>query len=257
MSVEVHVLASGSDGNCTVIRDEDRAIMVDAGLSYKKIKSLMDLNGIVDSEREGLFITHEHSDHVSGLRMLSKYTDIPVYLSEGTGRALLREQKCAEKNLRPLSPSLTLELGELRILGVPVSHDAAQPLGWRVEGERSALAVLTDLGCLTEGVLSAAKGCRFAVVETNHDVDLLLRGPYPAALQRRILGDRGHLSNELGAELALCLARSGAEKVLLGHLSRENNRPELALAAVRARVGDSLSVTAAPRDAYSEAFELD
>ncbi len=248
--------ASGSSGNCALVQGGGVNLLLDAGISMKRIRLGLRSQGLDLEDVTGVLVTHEHTDHVSGLRILSKYTDIPVYLSEGTGRALLREDKCAEKNLRPLPPSLTLELGELRILGIPLSHDAAQPLGWRVEGERSALAVLTDLGCVTEGVLSASRGCRFAVVETNHDVDLLLRGPYPAALQRRILGDRGHLSNELGAELALWLAQTGAEKVLLGHLSRENNRPELALAAVRARVGDTLSVTAAPRDAYSEAFEL-
>ena len=249
--------ASGSSGNCALLRGGGVNLLLDAGISLKRIRLGLRSQGLDLEDVTGVLVTHEHSDHISGLRMLSKYSDIPVYLSEGTGRALLREEKCAEKNLRPLDPSLTLELGELRILGVPLSHDAAQPLGWRVEGERSALAVLTDLGCLTEGVLSAAKGCRFAVVETNHDVEMLRRGPYPPALQRRILGDRGHLSNELGAELAFWLARSGAERVLLGHLSRENNRPELALAAVRARAGDTLSVSAAPRDAYSEAFELD
>ncbi len=249
--------ASGSSGNCALLQGGGVSLLLDAGISMKRIRQGLRSQGLDLEDVDGVLVTHEHSDHVRGLRMLSKYTDVPFYLSEGTGEALLREEKSLEKNLRPLPPSLTLELGELRILGVPVSHDAAQPLGWRVEGEKSALAVLTDLGCLTEEVLSAAKGCRFAVVETNHDVELLRRGPYPPALQRRILGDRGHLSNELGAELALWLARSGAEKVLLGHLSRENNRPELALAAVRSLTGSALYAAAAPRDAYSETFELE
>ncbi len=249
--------ASGSSGNCALVQGGGVNLLLDAGISMKRIRQGLHSQGLDLEDVTGVLVTHEHADHISGLRMLSKYTEIPVYLSAGTGEALLREGKCAEKNLRALSPALTLELGELRMIGIPLSHDAAQPLGWRVEGEKSALAVLTDLGCLTEEVISAARGCRFAVVETNHDVELLRRGPYPAALQRRILGDRGHLSNELGAELALCLARSGAEKVLLGHLSRENNRPELALAAVRVRTGPSLSAAVAPRDAYSEIIELE
>ena len=119
------------------------------------------------------------------------------------------------------------------------------------------MAVLTDLGKLTEEVMAAARGCRFAVVECNHDVEMLRRGPYPLALQRRILGEKGHLSNEAGAELALHLAEHGAREVLLGHLSRENNRPELALAAVCRRTGDGLRLSAAPPDTCSERVSLE
>ncbi len=223
-------------------------LLIDAGISMKRIRMNLRSLGLDLGDLRGVLVTHEHSDHVSALSMLSKYTDLPVYLSRGTGEALLREGKCAGKNLRPLGEDLCLDLGELRIRGVPLMHDAAQPLGWRIEGEKSALAVLTDLGKLTAEVLAAAGGCRFAVVECNHDVELLRRGPYPPALQRRILGDRGHLSNEAGAALARHLMENGAEEVLLGHLSKENNRPELALAAVRRQVGDSLRVSAAARD---------
>ena len=249
--------ASGSGGNCALLRGGGVNLLLDAGISMRRIRQGLRSQGLDLEDVTGVLVTHEHTDHVSGLAMLSKYTDIPVYLSQGTAGALLREGRCAEKNLRPLPDSLTLELGELRILGVPVSHDAVQPLGYRVEGEKSALAVLTDLGILTEAVFSAARGCRFAVVETNHDPELLRRGPYPPALKRRILGDRGHLSNEAGAELALCLAEAGAAEVLLGHLSRENNRPALAVSTVRRRVGDALRIAAAPPDTYSAPAELE
>ena len=238
--------ASSSSGNCALLRGGGVNLLVDAGISMKRIRMNLRSLGLELEDLRGVLVTHEHADHVAALEMLSKYTDLPFFMSPGTAGALLRAGKCAEKNLRPLGPELSLDLGELRILGVPLMHDAAQPLGWRVEGEKSALAVLTDLGCLTEGVLAAARGCRFAVVECNHDVELLRRGPYPPALQRRILGDRGHLSNETGAELARHLAENGAEALLLGHLSRENNRPPLALAAVRRRVGEELRVSAAP-----------
>ncbi len=249
--------ASGSSGNCALLRGGGVNLLVDAGISMKRIRMNLHSLGLDLGDLRGVLVTHEHSDHVSGLAMLSKYTDLPFYLSRGTGEALLREGKCAAKNLRPLPEDLTVCLGELRILGVPLSHDAAQPLGWRIEGEKSAAAVLTDLGKLTEAVFAAARGCRFAVVECNHDVELLRRGPYPPALQRRILGDKGHLSNEAGAELALRLAEQGAEELLLGHLSRENNRPELALAAVRRRTGDGPRVSAAPRDACSRKISVE
>ncbi len=246
--MEYVCFASGSSGNCALLRGGGVNLLIDAGISLKRIRQALRSRDLDLEDVTAVLVTHEHTDHVSGLAMLSKYSDIPVYLSAGTAEALLREGRCAAKNLRPLGPDLSLSLGELRILGVPLSHDAAQPLGWRAEGEKSAVAVLTDLGKLTEEVRRAARGCRFAVVETNHDVELLRRGPYPPYLQRRILGDRGHLSNEAGAELALLLAETGAEELLLGHLSKENNRPPLAMEAVRRRVGADLRLSAAPRE---------
>ena len=249
--------ASSSSGNCALLRGGGVNLLIDAGISMKRIRAGLRSLGLDLEDLRGVLVTHEHSDHVSALGMLSKYTDLPFFLSRGTAEALLREGKCAGKNLRPLGEDLTVNLGELRISGVPLMHDAAQPLGWRIEGEKSAAAVLTDLGKLTEGVLAAARGCRFAVVECNHDVEMLRRGPYPPYLQRRILGDRGHLSNEAGAGLARYLAENGAEEVLLGHLSRENNRPGLALAAVRDQVGSSLRVNVAPPDTPSPKISVE
>ena len=249
--------ASGSGGNCALLRGGGVNLLIDAGISMKRIRQGLRSRGLDLEDITAILLTHEHSDHTSALAMLSKYTDIPVRLSAGTARALLAEKKCAEKNLRPLPEDLSFSLGELQIRGVPLSHDAAQPLGWRIEGEKSAMAVLTDLGRLSEPVLDAVRGCRFAVVEANHDVELLRRGPYPPQLKRRILGDWGHLSNEAGAELAQRLAESGGEEVLLAHLSRENNRPELALAALRARVGQGLRAAAAPREGCSGEIKLE
>ena len=255
--MEYVCFASSSSGNCALLRGGGVNLLIDAGISMKRIRTGLRSLGLDLGDLRGVLVTHEHSDHVSALGMLSKYTDLPFYVSPGTGEALLREGKCAKKNLRPLGEDLTVCLGELRLLGVPLMHDAAQPIGWRIEGEKSAAAVLTDLGTLTEGVLAAARGCRFAVVECNHDVEMLRRGPYPPYLQRRILGDRGHLSNETGARLARHLAENGAEEVLLGHLSRENNRPGLALAAVREQVGSSLRVNVAPPDTPSPKISVE
>ena len=249
--------ASSSSGNCALLRGGGVNLLIDAGISMKRIRMNLRSLGLDLGDLRGVLVTHEHADHISALGMLSKYTDLPFFMSRGTAEALARERKCAGKNLHPLGEDLALDLGELHILGVPLSHDAAQPLGWRVEGEKNALAVLTDLGQLTENVFSAARGCRFAVVECNHDVELLRRGPYPPALQRRILGQKGHLSNEAGAELAAFLTKNGAEELLLGHLSRENNRPELALAAVRRRAGEEVRVSAAPWNEPSRSISLE
>jgi len=249
--------ASGSSGNCALLRGGGVTLLIDAGISLKRIRLGLRQEGLELSDVTAVLVTHEHSDHVSGLGMLSKYSEIPVYGSAGTVEALRREGRCLEKNLRALPDDLSVDLGELHVLGVPQLHDAAQPLGYRIEGEKSAVGIFTDLGRLTETVANAARGCRFAVVETNHDVEMLRRGPYPPYLQRRILGDYGHLSNEAGAALALLLAEAGAEELFLGHLSRENNRPDLALAAVRARVGEELRVSPSPRDVYSRRVELE
>ena len=232
-------------------------LLIDAGISTKRIRTSLREWGLDLPDITAILVTHEHTDHVSGLKVLTKNFNTPVYASAGTAAALLREEACRGGNLRLLPGSGRLDLGELCIRPVPLSHDAAEPVGYRIEGEKSALAVLTDLGILTEAVLNAARGCRFAVVETNHDIAMLRCGPYPAALQRRILGDRGHLCNEAGAELAFRLASAGAKEVLLGHLSAENNRPELALKAVGDRVGRELRVSVAPRSVCSQEIILE
>ena len=152
--------ASSSSGNCALLRGGGVNLLIDAGISMKRIRMNLRSLGLDLGDLQGVLVTHEHADHISALGMLSKYTELPFFLSEGTAEALEREGKCAGKNLRPLGDDLTLDLGELHIKGVPLSHDAAQPLGWRIEGEKSAVAVLTDLGMLTEGVFAAARGCR-------------------------------------------------------------------------------------------------
>lgn len=248
--------ASGSGGNCALLRGGGVNLLIDAGISTRRIRTSLRELGLDLPEITAILVTHEHSDHISGLRVLTKNFDTPVYASAGTAAALLREENCAGKNLRLLPENGRLDLGELCVRPVPLSHDAAEPVGYRIEGETGALSVLTDLGILTEPVLAAARGCRFAVVETNHDIELLRRGPYPPALQRRILGERGHLCNEMGAELAYALAESGAEEVLLGHLSAENNREELALRAVQVRCGRELRVSAAPRSGFSRVIRI-
>ena len=248
--------ASGSSGNCALLRGGGVDILIDVGISTRRIRTSLREWGLEAADVTAILVTHEHRDHIGGLQVWTKQFDTPVYASRGTAEALLRDGLCAEKNLRILPESGRLDLGELCIRPIPLSHDASEPVGYRVEGETGALCVLTDLGVVTDTVLNAARGCDFAVVETNHDVELLRCGPYPQALQRRILGEKGHLSNEAGAELAYELMTSGAKEVLLGHLSAENNREELALRAVEARCGRELRVSAAPRSTYSREIQI-
>lgn len=244
--------ASGSSGNCGLITGPGCALLLDAGISLRRIRTALLGQGLDLPQLAGLLITHEHTDHVAALPMLCKHTALPVYCSGGTARALLRAGKCDREHLRLLEPGTVLKLGGLQIRGFETSHDAAQPMGYRMEeGDGGVLSVLTDLGCVNENVQRAAAGSRAAVVEFNHDEEMLRCGSYPYPLKQRILGRMGHLSNRAGASLAGFLAELGAEEFLLAHLSKENNLPSLAMEAARERLGPAAAISVAPPDALS------
>ncbi len=248
--------ASGSSGNCGLLSGGGVSLLVDAGLSLKRIKGCLADEGMELGDLDGILVTHEHSDHVAGLAMLSKYTALPMFMSGGTARALLRQVKCREENLRMIEAGIPLTLGELRITAFETSHDAAQPFGYRVEGETGTLALVTDLGYVPRSVREAAEGCTAAVVEANYDLDMLRFGPYPMNLKRRIQGNYGHLDNLDSAEFCAYLAEKGAKQLLLAHLSKENNLPDLALQTVSCRLQGEIQVKVAPRDGRSEELEI-
>lgn len=248
--------ASGSSGNCGLLSGGGVSLLVDAGLSLKRIKGCLADEGMELGDLDGILVTHEHSDHVAGLAMLSKYTALPMFMSGGTARALLRQVKCREENLRMIEAGIPLTLGELRITAFETSHDAAQPFGYRVEGETGTLALVTDLGYVPRSVREAAEGCTAAVVEANYDLDMLRFGPYPMNLKRRIQGNYGHLDNLDSAEFCAYLAEKGAKQLLLAHLSKENNLPDLALQTVSCRLQGEIPVKVAPRDGRSEELEI-
>lgn len=248
--------ASGSSGNCGLLRGGGVSLLVDAGISMKRIRACLADEGLELSDLSGVLVTHEHSDHVSGLAMLSKYTQLPMYMSGGTARALLRQLKCGEDRLHALEAGAPLALGELRVLAFETSHDAAEPFGYRVEGETGALAIVTDLGYVPRSVREAAKGCAAAVVEANYDLDMLRYGPYPPNLKRRIQGNYGHLDNLDAAEFCAFLAETGTEQLLLAHLSKENNLPGLAQETVDRRLNGEVRLRVAPRDGRSEELEI-
>ena len=248
--------ASGSSGNCGLLSGGGVSLLVDAGRSLKRIKGCLADEGMELGDLDGILVTHEHSDHVAGLAMLSKYTALPMFMSGGTARALLRQVKCREENLRMIEAGIPLTLGELRITAFETSHDAAQPFGYRVEGETGTLALVTDLGYVPRSVREAAEGCTAAVVEANYDLDMLRFGPYPMNLKRRIQGNYGHLDNLDSAEFCAYLAEKGAKQLLLAHLSKENNLPDLALQTVGCRLQGEIPVKVAPRDGRSEELEI-
>lgn len=248
--------ASGSSGNCALLCEGGTKLLIDAGISMRRIKACLSELGLGLTDLSGILVTHEHSDHIAGLDMLTKYTDIPVYTGGGTARALIRNGKCRDRNIHIIEAEKRLLFEALELTAFETPHDAAESFGFVLTCRTGSLAVATDLGCVTPQVEKAALGCTAAVLEANHDVDMLCRGVYPKSLKTRILGNRGHLSNVTCGDFALRLAYSGTENILLAHLSHENNTPELAHNTVSARLGGDFKLNVAPRDGFSVTLEV-
>lgn len=225
MSVEVHILASGSDGNCTVIRNDDRAVMVDAGLSYKRIKSLMDINGVDGNEIEGLLVTHEHADHVSGAGVVARKLNIPVFCNRRTFEA---SDSIGRVDYRPIRMMNRFTVAGMDILALPTSHDAVEPCSYFLEVGGTNILIATDTGKITYPIEHAMEVADIAVVESNYDKEMLDYGPYPPSLKRLIDSDLGHMSNIACSEAVKRTMRKNGRKIFLGHLSRHNNTPDVA-----------------------------
>jgi len=232
---ELCPLFSGSSGNCTYIGTAEGGILVDAGVSAKRIETALRERDIEPHSIEAVFVTHEHIDHISGLRLLTKRYGWRVYASCGTLEAIA--------DTRPLEPQTVCEvIGEtgvcaagMEIQPFATSHDSRESLGFRItlpDGRR--VAVATDTGVMTDTVRAALSGCDLVHIESNHDVRMLENGPYPYYLKRRILADTGHLSNDACAAELTALAQNGTTRFVLAHLSRENNLPEIAYMTAQA-----------------------
>ena len=221
-------LFSGSAGNSYYVGNRSRGVLIDAGRSAKQLEGMLRLCGMDPLAVEGVLVTHEHSDHVAGLRVFAKKFGVPVYGSQGTLEAL--RQSLAGLTLRPVEQGM--ELGGMQVWSFPLSHDSAQPTGYRLRtGDGRVFALATDTGTLLEETLEGLWGADLALVESNHDKEMLRLGGYPLPLKRRILSERGHLSNEDCAGLLPRLLGAGTRRFLLAHLSHENNTPDLAYQA--------------------------
>ena len=221
-------LFSGSSGNSTYIGTDEHGILIDAGKNTKQITLSMNELGLHPENVEALFITHEHSDHIGALRVLCKKYGIPVDASRGTLEALDRGGHL-NGDFPVYEMTDYADIGEFHIECFHTMHDAAESMGYTVELENGfKSAVATDLGIITDEVRDAILGCNTVLLESNHDIGMLSNGPYPYPLKRRILSDHGHLCNDAAAEMTIELIKSGTEHILLGHLSHENNIPELA-----------------------------
>lgn len=248
-SIEVQTLASGSSGNALLIRSAGSRLLVDAGISCRRIERLLAASGLGVGDLDGLLLTHEHGDHVRGLPTLrSRHPSLRLYATPGTARACAArygwEMRCV-----PVASGRELGIGDVRVTPFRSSHDAAEPVNYRFDWPGLSLVLLTDLGTWGGQEREALAGCRVALIESNYDGDMLRLGPYPAHLKRRVASDRGHLSNRQARQLLETPAASGLESVVLLHLSAENNQPALALAEVERvqRARPDLRVAVAPR----------
>lgn len=258
--MELRTLASGSSGNCILLSHKGVHLLLDAGISCKRILTDLRELGIDPKTVAGILITHEHSDHIAGLATLTKRLGVPVYASPGTARALRRRMAWPAGLLRDVEPGEEFALEEFTVRGFTTSHDAEEPMGFAFTAGSRRAAVVTDLGYVSDAVLDGVLGAQAVVCESNHDVEWLQSGPYPYYLKARILGDRGHLSNEAGAALALQCIRAGAHTVILAHLSAENNSPARALETARTLLaGDgfaSVTLAVAPRSEMSDCYPV-
>ncbi len=223
------VLASGSKGNAILVEMDGVKILIDAGISATRIKKGLAAYGMEPGELAGVLITHEHRDHIAGLTTLSKWYSLPIFARRGTLAALSCAVQVPQALLQPVEDFFELE--GLRIECFSTSHDAADPVGWRICGSEQ-FVLATDLGFVTSSVQAALEGADILVLESNYDPEMLQEGSYPWPLKRRIMSNRGHLANA-DAAWALVRLKQKPGQVVLAHLSEENNRPEIAEAAVR------------------------
>lgn len=262
--MKICTIASSSSGNCTLVTDGSVNILIDAGVSMRRIVAGLRRASIAPENLTAVLVTHEHSDHINGLPMLLKYYETPVFTTRGTAAGIRAVCPAADRYITEFSAGDIFELGSLSVRSFPTPHDTPESVGFRLTDEKGKTFVLaTDTGHLTDVMLEAASGADAAVIEANHDIDMLKYGGYPAFLKRRILSDRGHMSNKVCGCFAQNLVRSGTRTLILAHLSRENNTPELARAAVEGALreigavpGEDLTLAVAPRCEMSGIFEL-
>lgn len=260
-------IASGSSGNSIYVGSDNAHILIDAGISGKRIvDGLKDLD-LALQDINGILVTHEHSDHISGLGVLSRKHEIPIYATKDTISAMLNT-----KSLGKMNPSLFCEIEadkpfcikDLEINPIRISHDAADPVAYSMRDGNKKMAVLTDLGCYDDYIVSRVQDMDVIMIEANHNVRMVEVGPYPYYLKQRILGKRGHLSNEVCGRLLREVIHSDLKQIILGHLSKENNQEELAYETVRMELmaGDhgymetDFNITVANRSCITRAVEL-
>ena len=232
-------ISSGSDGNCIYVGGKDANILVDAGISGKKIEAGLKAIDVDPQKLDGIFITHEHTDHVSGIGVMARRYHIPIYATVETMYAMLHTKnvgRIPEELMHYIQPEQNVNIKDLMISPFSISHDASNPVAYTFECDGHKMGIATDLGTYDQEIVEKLKGTEVLLLEANHDVNMLQVGPYPYMLKQRILGNKGHLSNMLSARLLCELLGEHLKHVILGHLSKENNFPDLAYETVKCEI---------------------
>lgn len=239
-------LASGSTGNSAYFVHKDAHFLIDVGVSKKTIlEELADL-GEAAVNINGIFITHEHSDHIKGLGPFLRTYHVPVYLTKGTYDALMNYKSLGVVDIdlfNIITAGTEYEINGVSVMPIHINHDAAEPVAYRFSADDKSVAVVTDLGVYTDTMLNALEGIDACIIEANHDIRMLEMGPYPYKLKLRILGENGHLSNDDCVDFIKDLMRFKLKKVILGHLSKDNNLPAIAYETIRQGLCDNEQLT--------------
>ena len=250
--MRIVTFASGSTGNCCLVSDGGVNVLIDAGISARRIVQGLGVLGLAPQDVCGVLITHEHSDHISGLPVLVKRTGMRIFAPSELGEVLKRVKPELSESIDYIPPDGGLCVGDVRITACPTPHDTSASFGYRIEGSE-VFAFATDTGHISDELLEGLQGADTVVIEANHDKVMLKNGPYPPFLKQRVLSKHGHLSNDDCAKLACLLADSGTRQIILGHLSQQNNTPEAAETAVsEALSGRNVKIYTAPANKLLE-----
>ena len=256
-------LYSGSSGNSLFIETQNTKLLVDAGVSSKKIETALNDINVDPNTLDGILVTHEHTDHVQGLGTLSKKFDLPVFVNQETLDAMPKQRdKIADKNIKTFKVTDKFEIGDLEIKPFSIPHDAANPCGFNIWKDNKKISIATDIGHMTNPILKNLEESLFIMLESNYDPEVLRCSSYPFTLKSRIAGPTGHLPNEMAGKTISHLLKSGLKNAMLGHLSKESNFPELAYQTVMDELisnnykENSIQLSVASRDIHSKIINI-
>lgn len=248
VGVSVTVLASGSGGNCSVVSSSGTRLLIDAGLSCRETCRRLAIGGFTPESLDGVLITHEHADHVTGLYVFAKKFGVPVYMTEATHHAWVRQYKTSNgervkaEKVETFESGHRFQVGDIEVTPFTIPHDAADPVGFTFQAEGIKLGFVTDLGYMPASIKMHLKSCDGIVLESNHDLEMLRVGPYPWSVKQRVMSRVGHLSNDALAEFLSTDYDGSAVFLILAHLSEANNHPEIARKAAERALAERLTL---------------
>lgn len=251
--LEICALASGSNGNCYYIGNEKEAVLIDAGIFYKHFDKRMDEAGLDKNKIKAIFITHEHTDHVQGVRGCSDKLNVPVFFTQKTFKKLQARHR--PDMVMFFESGTTLQIGDLTVFSFKKLHDAADPCSFRIEGNGKSVGVMTDIGSIDQVLENEIAKCHAVFLETNYDQKMLWNGSYPVYLKQRVDSELGHLSNDQALELIKRNASDRLKYIFLSHISAENNRPEIAIQVFN-ELNHSIRILPTSRKMISEKISL-